>query len=328
MQTARNLRSFVLFTLTLGAITACTTVAAARWHWAGELASSFRWQLGGAGLVSAALLLLLRARRHALLFCALSGWLLWPGGSLYVPRFRAPVDGAALRVATINVLASNRDGERVRGWIRAEDPDVVAVQEVGLFWLQELRKLEDRWPYRLTTVADERQIHEQTFTMALLSKRALRLVECLGEERRGGGIVAELELEGRAVRVVIAHPGRPGRRGLVPRRNQILAQVAERAAAADAAGAACVVLGDLNTSSGSPAFARLLRDGRLGDSRRGFGRQPTWRMERPIPGVWVDIDHVLVNDSFDVADRRRGPDTGSDHRPVAADLILRPTTPN
>lgn len=322
MSALRNLRSFVVLLVILGVVTAGAFVAAARWHWAGELAASIRWQLGWLAGAASALLCALRARRASLFVLALSVWLLWPGGVLYLPRLGGPPEGTPLRVATINVLMSNRDGARVREWIRAEDPDVVAVQEVSLYWLDELRQLADVLPYRVTSPSEDVPFNAATFGMAVLSKRPLTVVERFSHLGRSGGIVAELDVEGTTVRIVAAHPERPGRSERVPRRNTVLAMVAERAAVTSA----CIVLGDLNTSSGSPAFERLLADGHLSDSRRGFGRQPTWCWERPIHDLWVDIDHVLVSARFAVVDRRVGPRTGSDHRPVAADLSLRPAT--
>lgn len=319
-----NLRSFVVFLIVAGALGASALVFAARWHWAGELAASFRWQLGWLGVVAGLALVLLRARRLAPCVVLLALWLLAPGLWLYVPRGSAAADGIPLRVATINLSMVNRDGASVRAWLRAEDPEVIAVQEVEAFWLGELKQLADVWPHRITSPPKDEEFHAQTFGMALLSKRPLRVIERFSHLGRSGGIVGELELGGEAIRIIAAHPERPGRSERVPRRNAVLAMIAERASGADA----CIVLGDLNTTSGSPAFSRLLRDGRVHDSRRGLGRQPTWRTYRPIPGLWVDIDHILVSDRFATADRRIGSANGSDHLPVVADLILRTKAAN
>lgn len=321
-----NFRSFLVFVVVTGGLVAGALVGAARWHWAGELAASFRWQLAGVGLAAAALLALLRSRRGAAVVLALALWLGWPGASLWLPRSGQPEAGAPLRVVTVNAYMGNRDAAKLLSFLRESDADVVAVQEVDLFWLEQLRSLADVWPHRMTSPAAEAEFHDKTFGMALLSKRPLSEVDRFWHLGRSGGLVAELDVDGQPLRVIAAHPERPGRSERVPRRNAVLAMIAERArgAARPPSGPAgwCVVLGDLNTSSGSPAFARLLADGHLHDSRRGFGRQPTWRMFRPIPGLWVDIDHVLVSDGIGVVRREVGGDTGSDHRPVVADLIL------
>jgi endonuclease/exonuclease/phosphatase (EEP) superfamily protein YafD len=314
-----NLRSFVVFLVVAGGLGASALVVAAPWHWAGELAASFRWQLGWLGVVAGLTLALLRARWAAPSVVLLALWLLSPWYWLYVPRGGADPAGSPLRVATMNVAMFNRDGASVRAWIRAEDPEVVAVQEVDGFWLPELQQLGDLWPHRVTFPADEDSFHARTFGMALLSKRPMRALGQFSHLGRSCGLVAEIDIAGESILIVAAHPERPGRSERVPRRNAMLDMIAERARTADV----CIVLGDLNTSSGSPAFGRLLRDGRLHDSRRGFGRQPTWRTYHPIPGLWVDIDHILVGARFSVADRRVGSYIGSDHRPVVADLILR-----
>lgn len=315
----RNLRSFVVFLIVGGGLGASALVLAARWHWAGELTASFRWQLGWLGLVGGLALVLLSARAAASVIVLLALWMLTPGLWLYLPPSGAERQGIPVSVATVNVLAPNRDGASVRAWVRAEDPELVAFQEVDAFWLAELRQLEDVWPHRVTSPAKEEDFHTRTFGMALLSKLPLQALERFSHFGRSGGIVAEMELGGESIRIIATHPERPGRSERVPRRNGVLRMVAERAAGADA----CIVLGDLNTSSGSPAFGRLLRDGHVQDSRRGFGRQPTWRTFRPIPGLWVDIDHILVSARFSTADRRVGGANGSDHLPVVADLILR-----
>ena len=52
----------------------------------------------------------------------------------------------------------------------------------------------------------------------------------------------------------------------------------------------------------------------LVDSRRGFGRQASWKAHYPIlgrvvaPGLRLDLDHVLVGKGFAVLDRRLLPE--------------------
>jgi endonuclease/exonuclease/phosphatase (EEP) superfamily protein YafD len=81
-----------------------------------------------------------------------------------------------------------------------------------------------------------------------------------------------------------------------------------------------VLLGDLNCTPWSPAFDRLLAAARLRDSGRGRGLHPTWFSA--VPFVGLPIDHVLVGPGVGVRGRHVGPDIGSDHRPVIADLVL------
>jgi endonuclease/exonuclease/phosphatase family metal-dependent hydrolase len=122
-----------------------------------------------------------------------------------------------------------------------------------------------------------------------------------------------------------AHPMRPG----TPSRMEARAAAFAALAAAARGERHAIVMGDLNATVYSPALADLLETADLADSRRGFGRQGSWIASYPIlgrvvaPGVRLDLDHVLVGKGFAVVGRRLGPDLGSDHIPVAADLALR-----
>jgi endonuclease/exonuclease/phosphatase family metal-dependent hydrolase len=126
--------------------------------------------------------------------------------------------------------------------------------------------------------------------------------------------------EGRELRLLGAHPNRPGRGDQTGRRNRTLARLAALAAEQ----ADVVVLGDLNVTEGSPHFGRLIATARLADTRAGRGRMGTWRVRMPRTGwqlpLRLPIDHVLVGASLATAGRRLGPELGSDHLPVLADV--------
>lgn len=78
-----------------------------------------------------------------------------------------------------------------------------------------------------------------------------------------------------------------------------------------------VLLGDLNCTPFSPWFGRLLRDGQLRDTGKGFGLPSTWSRH----GIGLPIDHILAGGAWQVIDRRVHPDRmGSDHHPVIAVL--------
>jgi endonuclease/exonuclease/phosphatase (EEP) superfamily protein YafD len=99
-------------------------------------------------------------------------------------------------------------------------------------------------------------------------------------------------------------------------RNEQYVKAAALAAASDIP---VVILGDLNGTPFSPWFGRLLRDGGLKDTGKGFGLPATWRGN----GIGLPIDHILVSRSWRVLDRQVHPDRmGSDHHPVIAELTL------
>jgi endonuclease/exonuclease/phosphatase (EEP) superfamily protein YafD len=122
----------------------------------------------------------------------------------------------------------------------------------------------------------------------------------------------------RCVDLVALHAAPPIRARGAYRARQL--EIAARLASA--AAGPVVLLGDLNCTPWSPAFDRLQAAAGLRDSGRGRGLHPTWLSAMPFIGL--PIDHVLVGPGIGVRGRRVGPDIGSDHRPVVADLVLPP----
>ncbi|SFF05946.1 hypothetical protein SAMN02745121_06704 [Nannocystis exedens] len=81
-------------------------------------------------------------------------------------------------------------------------------------------------------------------------------------------------------------------------------------------------VGDLNTSPFSAPLRRLLTDGGLVDSQRGFGLQASWPVGPVFPRI--AIDHCLHDPALVTAARALGPALGSDHLAVRVDLAWPP----
>jgi endonuclease/exonuclease/phosphatase (EEP) superfamily protein YafD len=81
-----------------------------------------------------------------------------------------------------------------------------------------------------------------------------------------------------------------------------------------------IFCGDLNMTSCSIAFKRLLERGDLYDTRQGFGVQPTWSTWMPL--LLVSLDHIWVSGNIRVHSYRVGPRVGSDHRPVVLEFLI------
>jgi endonuclease/exonuclease/phosphatase family metal-dependent hydrolase len=291
--------------------------------WLAEVLCHLRYPLGLGGLAAAALLL--AGGRRRLAFVALVVGCLHAGPTWrYSVASPAPAPcGPRLVVAHANLLFGRADPARVRAWLDALDPHVVGFTEVmdsgrsGFDWPAVLRGWEERYPYRLI-------LEHEHFGMALLSRLPLagareRAVPAAGGGLEGGRpklLEARVEVGGRAVQLLLAHPHRPG----APWRNASRAAVYAEIARAPAH-VPLVVFGDLNSTAYSPLFQRLLADARLADTRLGRGRQGSWR-HAWIPGRWVTLDHVLVRGGVRAEERALGPEIGSDHLPVYAVLRL------
>ena len=85
-----------------------------------------------------------------------------------------------------------------------------------------------------------------------------------------------------------------------------------------AQGAPVVMMGDFNTTPWSPVFRKLLGQNEWGDSRAGFGNQPTWPSW--LGGLGIPIDHALVASGVRVLNRSTFAIPGSDHRGLLLEL--------
>ena len=99
--------------------------------------------------------------------------------------------------------------------------------------------------------------------------------------------------------------------------------VAHLAGVGDVAAASptpCIVAGDFNATPWSLPFRTLVARSGLVDTALGRGVQATWNARYPAPRI--PIDHILAPSGTRVVRRVVGPDIGSDHFPVEAELIL------
>jgi endonuclease/exonuclease/phosphatase (EEP) superfamily protein YafD len=316
-----------LATLTLLALGS----ALARVSFVGEVCASFRWQTGWTGVGIAAALALLRLRLPAILAALASLYLLAPGLGVVFGRSdseeTATVAGLAggstntLRVVTANMLFTNDLDAELLDWIASESPDVLAIQELPRDWMVRLADLHAAYPSSLTYPSDEKGWTEVGFGIGLFTRLPVtdKRVRVLRPDQLP---VLELEVRvgkwGMTVRTL--HPPSPQDAELWAARNEFL----ELAARELPWHSRCVVLGDLNTSSGSPAFDDLLERSGLRDTRRGFGRLPTWRTSEPIAGLWTDLDHILVGAWVAVVERGTSTIPGSDHLAATATLSVLP----
>lgn len=281
--------------------------------WFFELASHFRVQLALVlGLLAAGMAL---QKRHGAVAVLLMGAVINGGLVLAVARPQpSPVvsHGVPLRVVSINVHTANRQHDRVVAYLRETEADLIVALEVDNRWARALEALNDRYPHRVVEARDD------NFGIVLLSKKPFvrsQVVDLAGSEVPS--IDVTLDVDGVQVPVLGTHPVPPATPVYAAERNRQLASIATWAASHSGK---AVVLGDLNTTPWSPYFSRLLTDGRLVRAHPRWGVEPTWMADRP----WVSLllDHVLVSPEIGVTSVEVGPDVGSDHRPVRADLLM------
>jgi endonuclease/exonuclease/phosphatase (EEP) superfamily protein YafD len=227
------------------------------------------------------------------------------------PRAGAGWPAARVRVMTANLYADRTPSSELVAAVRAEQPDVLALQEAprGAAGSAALPGRPSRPPRTW-----------RRHLRPLAPARCRRPLAFLG--RRLGNPRATLELAGAVLTVQSVHTNPPMPLGVGPWQQdlRVLGQVA-----AGTPGP-LIAMGDYNASSDHRSFRALLAVGGLrdADDARGRGLVRTWPTDRGwrLP-AFAQLDHVLVSCQLAVLGVHERTLPGTDHRAVIADLALR-----
>jgi endonuclease/exonuclease/phosphatase (EEP) superfamily protein YafD len=310
-----------LAALAIGLATAL--VSAADRFWPGDMIAFFRPQLALAILLALCVALLLRRWTASLALAALLVVNALPLFIIGVPT-AASADTPNLRIVSANLLFNNATPERFSEIVADLSPDIIVVQEARYDWPGVLK----------TTLPDfPNQVGQEVLSWngnLVLSRHPMR-----------AKLVADMPPSGdwlggaRAIRVEVDQPGRakplvlyaihsptPRSAAAWEARNRYLDVLAERIAA-EPEGTEIVLAGDWNTPAWSPAYGRTLFLSGLEATERSAWPHAS-RIFASLGGVnaGTPIDHIAVSRGIGVAAFFTGPDFGSDHLPVVADLKL------
>ncbi|HKO16316.1 MAG TPA: endonuclease/exonuclease/phosphatase family protein, partial [Gemmatimonadaceae bacterium] len=243
--------------------------------------------------------------------------------------------GIPLRVMTYNIRSGNGDLAGTAAAIRAQAPDLVALQEVDVHWAErsgfadQATELGQRlgMPVRFARIyqlpAATPGAPPREFGVALLSRfpflafhddtlTRLSTQDSNPVPRPMPGLLdAVVNVRGTAVRVFDTH--------LDYRRDPRvrMTQVAEMLARLGDLSQPTLVFGDLNAAPDAPELQPLLarlHDAWSVDTAPGFTYPADAPRER--------IDYVLVSPQFSVRSARVPETQASDHRPVVVELVL------
>jgi endonuclease/exonuclease/phosphatase (EEP) superfamily protein YafD len=257
--------------------------------------------------LAAAAILVRRHRRIALglgLLAVLQAVPLWryAGSNPVRPDRRSTV---RLRLLMANVLTENTRYADLERLIQRERPDVVGLVEVTPDWVAGLAAVRAGYPYRLEAAGGI------TGLMLWFRERPERIDEPAWPLQGGSPFIhAEFMFAGRRRHLWLVHPTMPFTRKDRP-------ELAALAALVGQTPGSRIIIGDLNTTEGSPRFADFLAATGLRDSRLGFGRQASWPADMPYR---ITLEHALVSADLAVVARRLGPEIGSDHLPLIVEL--------
>lgn len=232
---------------------------------------------------------------------------------LYLPENTADQARPEIRLLHFNVHTRNRQFQKTLDLISELQPDVIVIEEINDLWLEKLIPLTKTHPWWIAHPRDD------NFGISLFSRLPLknqRISDFSGIEL--STILASIKTQKADLLLAATHPLPPVGPAYADVRDRQLAVLAEFAATASAP---LVIAGDLNATPWSHAFKNMLAVGRLHDSSRGFGFQPSWPTFNPL--LLIPIDHFIHNDHIKVTNRFIGPDCGSDHRPLIVDFSIR-----
>ncbi|MBE7386224.1 MAG: endonuclease/exonuclease/phosphatase family protein [Leptolyngbya sp. SIO1E4] len=299
-----------------------------RWYklWPFEIIGAGYLWFAAFTLILLVSLLLLRAlphRRKLIIVLALAlGLYASFIGSWYVPRLRdARPGGVPLTVMTYNVNYQRWDTEAVTDLVRSHPVDVFGLVEPFKEQAAELRdNVQDLYPhyYRATGGG-----------LSLFSRYPIAEATTENLGTRYHSLFAIVDVEGKPVRVVVAHPLAPVNLYNFVNRNEAMVALAKYGADQQIT---TVIMGDFNLTSWSIYFRDFIRHSGLRSVNLGHGINPTWfyngvrrslyPSEQLMQFLKIPIDHIFVSQNVSV-DAVITPSSGvSDHRPVISKLRM------
>jgi endonuclease/exonuclease/phosphatase (EEP) superfamily protein YafD len=286
--------------------------------WPFDLFANFRVQYMGLFAVCVVALTIARWRKTALLALVGVAYTTATMASYFPQRPLGQELGrepeARFRLVTFNTWFRNEDLRPFAHYLQVSDADVVVLQEVDVTRLDELAQLMPAYPYRTVTPEVRR-------VLAIFSRWPIEPehMHLPNEITRMSHV--NVAWQGTRIAVFGAHLSWPlGERNAWAR----AAELRMLAARARAEAGPVIVAGDFNLTPWSGYFERFVADSGLSDCAIGQGLLATWPSQ--VLPVRIRIDHCFASRHWRVNSVKVGPNLGSDHFPVIADLdfIQRP----
>lgn len=275
-------------------------------HWFFELFSHFL--LYALALSVLLFITFLRQKRWTLLLILLPllAWQLAELNPYAIPQEPSP--NTDFTVLSQNFYLTNTNYKAFQTLIEEEEPDCFAVLEISTDWDVVLGQYEADYPYQ--HLSDHRGPFGSL--MACKSPAIFSNVDLAGYP----AIQADLLVKDQVVTLLAVHPPPPGGDFEI-KRDEVLTATTNYAAQIQGP---LIIMGDFNSSPWSPIFKKLLAQGKLRDSRLGYGLESTWSRYSLL--LKIPIDHILISEHFAVHNFRLGRFVGSDHLAPVAELDL------
>jgi endonuclease/exonuclease/phosphatase (EEP) superfamily protein YafD len=289
--------------------------------WPVEVAALFHHYVAIGGALLLLVALLFRVGLAQLVLALAVGAAFWP---LLVSG--APIaesaDRSNFRIMSANVVHGIPSAEPLGELIASLLPDIVVMQEIAppvtalITTLPDYPHLASPWEVPQGVVVISRH--------PMIYGPIPGLIEPPRDAGGGPGLRAEIDIPGDRPLILYAiHAPTPRDGAAFEARNRYLEEVAA-AIAAEPDGALIVLAGDWNTPPWSPTFTTLFETTGLATSETSAWPGPT-RVIRRLDFVhWIGspVDHIAISQEIGREAFTIGPDIGSDHLPVIADLLM------
>lgn len=274
--------------------------------WPLDLCNHFQVQYAVVLSFTTAVLLGLKSVRLAILSAGLLAVPLARIVPAHLPPGGPEAAGPSVKVCLFNVFVSNHRHVDTLRWVKAEAPDFIYFTETTESWARKLESLRVDYPHSI----------EEGSGFAFYSKLPINsheIIRCSDIEFPL--LVARIATPNGEVTFFGVHPLPPVSRHWSKALEETMADLAREVAKANGP---VIVAGDFNASRWSHRSRPLERAG-LMDASRGKAPGATWMRSNPL--VAIPIDRVLFRGPRMECRRFEiGPELGSDHRPVVAEI--------
>lgn len=301
-----------MLTLLTGFALGCSLLGhAGHIFWLFDILAQFQVFAAGGGLLLLGLARWQKNRRA--MACAfltvLSGLMAIMPTGYGMLKHQGSAETSALKVISFNVDAANQNRDGVTIWLQQQQPDILGLIEANAGWNDVADRLRAEMPHQL------RIDNPGNFGIMVLSRYPLREARRLDTGPYAlPFILAQVETPQGLLRVLVCHTMPPLGAYNTGARNAALRELSDVLASGPVL--PTLVMGDFNAVPWSPPLRAVAKTHTL----QGFTLLPSWP-DKLFP-AGIPIDHVLGMNGAQTDHHTLGPQLGSDHRPVLADVVI------
>lgn len=210
-----------------------------------------------------------------------------------------------IKMMQYNLRFDNKNMDKVQKFLINNPVDIATFQEVTLAHKEKLEALKPQYPYQ-----EYCQFMSVGGTMILSKFPFTDKGNCL----QGDGLVwREVDAQGKKISLVSLHLHWPYPHGQYEQVTLLSKELARIHSSK-------VIAGDFNAAPWSHTVERIAT---ASNTDIVDGVRWSIRVDTPVMGVWLPIDHILVSDDLIVNEIKAGENLGSDHLPMLTTIHVK-----